>query len=114
MESFYLLQGSHDAVTPPESSNATGDVSPPWGRSLSMPLSLDMTEKRLLSGGIGSRGESPSSGSSCSGLREICSDEELDRSHLATSHPVDFHTVNKEYGEDGMGFLFLKGGWGAQ
>lgn len=59
------------------------------GRSLSMPLSLDIMEKRVMSHGIISVGDSPSSGSSCSWMMENWSDMELDRNHLATSRPVN-------------------------
>lgn len=59
------------------------------GRSLSMPLSSDMMEKRVMSDGIRSPGDSPSSKSSCSGMRGNCSDMELDRNHLASSRPVE-------------------------
>lgn len=64
------------------------DCSVPGGRSLSMPLSLDMTEKRVVSDGAGSLGQSPSSKSSWSWLRENCSDDELARNHLESSRPV--------------------------
>lgn len=59
-------------------------------KSLSMPLSLDMTEKRAMSDSIKSLGDSPSSKSS--GQRENCSDTELDRNHLASSRPVNIST----------------------
>lgn len=62
------------------------------GRSLSMPLSLDMTEKRVMSDSIRSLGNSPSSKSSGSWMRENCSDMELDRNHLASSRPVNIST----------------------
>lgn len=65
------------------------EASAPGGRSLSMPLSLDMTEKRVMSDGIRSLGDSPSSKSSCSWLRANGSGKELDRNHLASSRPVN-------------------------
>lgn len=65
------------------------------GRSLSMPLSLDMMEKRVMSDSIRSLGDSPSSKSSGSGLRENCSVTELDRNHLASSRPVRHFKIDQ-------------------
>lgn len=70
-----------------------GEGSALGGRSLSMPLSLDMTEKRVMSDGIRSLGDSPSSKSSGSGLRENCSDMVLDRNHLASTRPVNISAL---------------------
>lgn len=71
-----------------------GEGSAPGGRSLSMPLSLDMTEKRVMSDGDGSLGDSPSSKSSCSWLRVNCSDVELDRNHLDSPRPVKVFNIH--------------------
>lgn len=83
---------SQDVLMPGPSSEDSGVDSALGGRSLSMPLSLDMTEKRLMSEGEGSQGHSPSSGSSCSWRRGKGSDSELDRNHLASSRPADAET----------------------
>lgn len=84
----YLLHCSHDVLKlpVPRDDDEEGSV---LGRSLSIPLSSDMMEKRLMSGGVRSLGESPRSKSSCSWLREYCSGMELDRNHLANSRPVN-------------------------
>lgn len=71
------------------SKDGSWDGSVLGGRSLSIPLSLDIMEKRVMSHGIMSMGDSPNSGSSCSSMMENCSDMELDRSHLASSRPVN-------------------------
>jgi len=65
----------------------------PAGKSLSIPLSSDIMEKRVMSDGIGSQGDSPSSKSSCSWPRENCSDMQLDRIHLASSRPVSILNI---------------------
>lgn len=58
-------------------------------RSLSMPLSLDMMEKRAMSADIMPQADSSTSKSSWSWLRqEKLSDMELDRNHLKSSRPV--------------------------
>lgn len=74
-----------------------GEGSAPGGRSLSMPLSLDMTEKRVMSDGDGSLGDSPSSKSSCSWLRGNCSDVELDRNHLDSPRPVKVFNIHHQH-----------------
>lgn len=84
----YLLHCSHDVLKLPVPSDDDEEGSV-FGRSLSMPLSSDMMEKRLMSGSVRSLGESPRSKSSCSWLREYCSGMELDRNHLANSRPVN-------------------------
>lgn len=85
---MYLLQGSHEVVRGLLSSDDEGEASTPGGRSLSMPLSVDMKEKRVMSDGRRSLKDSSNSKSSCSWLRENDSDVELDRNHLDRIRPV--------------------------
>lgn len=74
-----------------------GEGSAPGGRSLSMPLSLDMTEKRVMSDGDMSLGDSPSSKSSCSWMTANCSDVELDRNHLDSPRPVKVFNIHHQH-----------------
>lgn len=62
------MQCSHELLGPPLSrdDDNDGEGSAPGGRSLSMPLSLDMKENRVMSAGRRSLRDSPNSRSSCS------------------------------------------------
>lgn len=62
----HLLQGSHEVLVGSRDGSKDGEGSAPGGRSLSMPLSMDMKEKRVMSDGRRSLSDSPNSRSSCS------------------------------------------------
>lgn len=106
--SSYLLFCSDGALMLAVSSDDDKEASTLGGRSLSMPLSLDMMEKRIspaaMSEGSRSLGESPSSKSSCSSLMEYCSVKALDRTHLANSRPVKILTIHDLHADRGWHF----------